>query len=297
MGLVRNTMAATLAMLLVACATPREQAGAPLAAPQPAASSAPTPAHDNLNATLWMQNSVEYAATSVQAFRQACDALAQALADPRWNALPLDEQRQVQGFESLRPAVIADLDETLVDNSPYQARQVLAGGGFDSASWTAWVGEARARAVPGALEYARCAEQHGVALVYLSNRKHEGEREPTIANLRALGFPFGPAGEELVLLRGDPRAPGHEKGTRRKWVAERYRVVQLLGDNLGDFLDGIEATPAERQALTEPYMDWWGRRWFMLPNPSYGSWESALLKGCATPEDPAACKRAALRTR
>src|SRR5690606_25529431 len=106
-----------------------------------------------------------------QVFRQACDMLAAALADPGWNALPLEEQRDDRGFESRPPAVIADLDETLVDNSPYQARRVRAGGGYSPDSWRAWVEEAQARAVPGALEFARCAQQHGVTLVYVSNRK------------------------------------------------------------------------------------------------------------------------------
>jgi len=293
MPLLRNALAVLGLALLGGCAVAPERAATTI--PDAAVATAATPAHDNLNATLWMQASVEYSAVTVQVFRQACAALDAALADQRWSALPLDEQRQAGGFESLPPAVIADLDETLVDNSPYQARRVAAGGGFDADSWRAWVEEARARAVPGALEFARCAQQRGVTLVYVSNRKHEGERAATIANLETLGFPFGDDGHELVLLRGDHRAPGRDKGARRAWVAQRYRVLQLLGDNLGDFLDKVDATPAARVAMTAPYQGWWGERWFMLPNPSYGSWEDALSAECATPHDRAACKRAQLR--
>lgn len=282
-----NALVLGIALLLGACAAAPPRVDAPVASA--------APAHDNLNATLWMQTSVEYAAGTTQVFRQACDALDAALADARWNALPLPEQRRAMGFESLPPAVIADLDETLIDNSPYQARQVMAGGGFDPDSWRQWVGEARAAAVPGALEFARCAQERGVALVYVSNRKHEGERAPTVANLRTLGFPLAGGNDELVLLRGDQRGPGRDKSARRAWVAQRYRVLQLLGDNLGDFLDGVDATPAARQAMTGDYQAWWGRRWFMLPNPSYGSWEDALSVECATPDDAVACKRAGLR--
>ena len=291
MPLLRNALAVLGLALLGGCAVAPERAAAPTAAAQ---ATTATPAHDNLNATLWMQGSVEYSAVTLQVFRQACAALDAALADPRWSALPVPEQRHAGGFESRPPAVIADLDETLIDNSPYQARRVVAGGSYDPDSWRAWVAEADARAVPGALEFARCAQERGVALVYVSNRKHEGERAATIANLQALGFPLDDS-HALVLLRGDSRGPDREKGTRRAWVAQRYRVLQLLGDNLGDFLDGVDATPAARVAMTDRYQDWWGERWFMLPNPSYGSWEDALSVDCATPDDRAACKRAQLR--
>lgn len=285
----RSVLPLLAAVLLAGCASTAERTVVPAAA-----TAAPVAAHDNLNATLWMQASAEYAAVTTQVFRQACEALDGAVANADASALPAGEQGK--GFESLPPAVIADLDETLLDNSPYQARRVLAGGGYSPESWRAWVGEARARAVPGALEYADCAARQGVTLVYVSNRKDAGEFEPTVANLRALGFPLPDQARAVVLLRGDARAPGREKGERRRWVAQRYRVLQLLGDNLGDFVDGVERSPAEREALVLPYAQWWGRRWFMLPNPSYGSWEDALAIDCATPDDRAACKRAALRT-
>jgi len=288
----RSILPLLAAALLAGCAASAQRATAPAAATTTIADA--TPAHDLLNATLWMQASAEYAAATTQVFRQACDALPEAVANAEWSALPAGEQGK--GFESLPPAVIADLDETLLDNSPYQARRVLAGGGYTPESWRAWTDEARARAVPGALEFAECAARHGVTLVYVSNRKDAGEFDATVANLRALGFPVPADAREVVLLRGDARAPAREKGERRRWVAGRYRVVQLMGDNLGDFLDGVDATPAEREAMVLPYAAWWGRRWFMLPNPSYGSWEDVLAIDCATPGDRAACKRAALRT-
>lgn len=280
-----------LAALLAGCTATGER-NAPPAAPSPGA--APQ-AHDNLNATLWMQASAEYAAVTTQVFRQACDALAAAVADDAASALPHGEQGR--GFESRPVAVIADLDETLLDNSPYQARRVQAGAGYSPESWRAWVEEAGARAVPGALDYAACVAGHGATLVYVSNRKDEGEFQPTVDNLRSLGFPLPDDAREVVLLRGDPRAPARDKGERRRVVAQRWRVAQLLGDNLGDFLDGVDRPAAEREALVLPYAAWWGRRWFMLPNPSYGSWEDALSLDCATPDDRAACKRAALRSR
>lgn len=275
-----------LALLLAACAAAPSRDPGP--APEPAAAR-----HENLNATLWMQSSAEYAASTLQTFRQACAALADALADPGWSALPHDEQ--VLGFESRPPAVIVDLDETMIDNSPYQARRIAEGGAFTPESWSAWVAEARARAIPGALDYLDCATRNGVTVIYLSNRATPGEYPGTVENLRLLGFPLPADPREVVLLRGDERAPEHAKGTRRQLVAARFRVLQLLGDNLGDFIDDYRGGVAERAAAVAPYSDWWGSRWFLLANPSYGSWESAIRRDCATPDDALACKHAALR--
>ena len=81
--------------------------------------------------------------------------------------------------------------------------------------------------------------------------------------VRKLGFPVA-ADASNVMLRGDARAPDREKGQRRRLIDRDYRVVLMLGDNLGDFLDGINADVATRQALMAPYADWWGVRWFML---------------------------------
>ena len=40
----------------------------------------------------------------------------------------------------------------------------------------------------------------------------------------------------------------------------------------------VDANTAEgRRAAVEPYEDWIGERWFVLPNPTYGSWEPALF--------------------
>lgn len=276
----------SFALLLSACAS------TPTALPPPEmTATAATGAHDNLNATLWMQSAAEYQAAALGSYAQARHALDAALADTAINALPVSEQSQ--GFESLPPAIITDADETLIDNSPFQARRIRDGGDFDPATWAAWSNERNARAIPGAVAFAQYAASLGVTLYYVTNRDHASEYQATADNLRALGFPLADDNSNL-LLRGDPRAPGKEKGERRRLVAKDHRVVLLLGDNLGDFLDGIGGDVAARENLIAPYADWWGRRWIMLPNPSYGSWESAVLKACA--EQPAtACKREALR--
>lgn len=269
--------------LLTACAvqTPRESA--PAALP-----------HDNLNATVWMQDAAEYEAALFGAYAQARQQLDAALADPGWNALPEDERRA--GFETLPPAIIADADETLIDNSPFQARGIRDNEGFSSERWTAWVNERRAQPLPGALEFARYADSRGVTVFYVTNRDAPAELQATIDNLRSAGFPVADDASN-VLLRGDPRAPARDKGERRRLIGQNHRVLLMLGDNLGDFLDGIDGDSASRDGLVRQHADYWGTRWIMLPNPSYGSWEGAVLRACSESgrDDASACKRAALR--
>ena len=101
-----------------------------------------------------------------------------------------------------------------------------------------------------------------------------------------------------VLTRDDARGWTREKGSRRREIDRTHRVVMLVGDNLGDFLGGVSADNATRAGLVAPYEGWWGERWFMLPNPAYGSWEGAVTRDCTDPaaaKDPRACKHANLR--
>ncbi|MBB5209592.1 5'-nucleotidase, lipoprotein e(P4) family [Chiayiivirga flava] len=261
----------------------------------PADRPAAAAAHDNLNATLWMESAAEYEAAVRGAYTAAKRSLDTALATPSWHALPRGEAPL--GFESLPPAIIVDADETFISNEPFQARVIRdAVKDFDYDRWLAWTNERKATALPGAVDFAQYVASRGVTIFYVTNRDYPAEYESTVANLRAQGFPVADdAGN--VLLRGTPRAPSKEKGERRKLVAQTHRVLLLLGDNLGDFLDGINAGTQQRRNVMAPYAAWWGERWFMLPNPSYGSWESAVMKDCGerADTDPTGCKRDALR--
>ena len=255
---------------------------------------AAVPARDNLNAVLWMQTSEEYRAVTLGTYRAAQARLGDALADTSWSADP--EQAARGGFGRLPTAVVLDVDETVLDNSPYQARGAFDGTAYDPATWAAWVREGRERAIPGALDYIRSAAARGIRVVYLTNRRAD-EEAATTARLVALGFPV--ADGDAVLVRGErPEWAASDKDARRAFVTGRYRVLHYLGDNLGDFLGRENDTPAARRALTSPYDAWWGVRWFALPNPTYGSWESALTRTlpAGSPADSArAAKRRALR--
>lgn len=241
-----------------------------------AADAAPTPvgvAHPNLSAVLWTQTAVEFATLTTQTYRSAAVQLERGLADPTWTAAP----EQSGDFGALPPAVVMDLDETVLDNSPYQAWMVSSGEGFSPDSWSAWCQAREAGAIPGALEFVRFAVDAGVTVFFVSNREAPDE-EATRDNLVALGFGFALRDDlDNVLLKREQDDWGSDKGTRRALIAERFRIVQSIGDNLGDFVDGYRVSPTERDAIVAANDGAWGVRWIVLPNPQYGSWESALF--------------------
>lgn len=240
------------------------------------------PRHETLRATLWVQTAAEFPALFLQAYRRGVAILPEALADPEWSAAPVE---QVSGYRDLPPAVVLDIDETVLDNSPYQARRIEAQGEFTPESWNEWVLESRAEPLPGALEFTRRADSLGVAVFYVSNREAELE-EATRTNLLEAGFPLGDGTDDRILSRSERPGWGSDKTTRRAHVASRYRILMLAGDDLNDFVPA-RVSREERSALVERYRDFWGERWLILPNPIYGSWESAVTEWNAdlTPEE------------
>ncbi len=225
---------------------------------------------DGLNAVLWMQRSVEYKGATMSAFALARLRLDQALADKGWTAAPAE---QAAPFADKPPAVILDVDETIMDNSGYQAWNVTAGTSFSPKTWTQFVDSQTSTAIPGAVDFTKYAESKGVKVFYVTNRSAE-EKPSTAKNLAALGFPMGGNVDTVLASREKPDW-GSQKGTRRAFIAKDYRVLLLLGDNFGDFVDDYRGSEAERLKVFEANAAHWGRDWIVLPNPSYGSFESA----------------------
>jgi 5'-nucleotidase (lipoprotein e(P4) family) len=262
--------------LLASCATAPHPSAAPASNGQVAPAVAVTAANDNLNAVAWSQTAIEHDLIYLQTYRDAESQLLGALRDSHWDAL--GKADRIAPLAHLKPAVILDIDETALDNSPYQARLVKSGGEFNEADWAAWCKEGQARALPGAVEFTRFAASHGIAVIYISNRAKDLD-QATVANLSKAGFPV--SGPEAFLglgtiLEGCDQV-GSEKGCRRQLVGQHYRVLMQFGDQLGDFIDVNANTPAGRSAAVADYLPWIGTRWFVLPNPTYGSWEPALF--------------------
>ncbi len=238
------------------------------------ASAAARRTHENLNSVLWVQTSVEFRASAVQAYRLARLQLDAALADRRWTAAI----EQTADPSALPPAVVLDLDETVLDNSGFQARQVVGAFPFTEDVWLKWCEERKATAIPGAVEFLRYARSRGVATIFITNRDRAAE-QATRDVLTKIGVELD-ATKDVILTRSErPEWTASDKTARRQFVAAEYRILLLVGDDLGDFLTASRGTIEERNARTAKHDDYWGTRWIMLPNPAYGSWEQALTTG------------------
>ena len=243
----------------------------------------PTFAYGADRATLWLRNSSEYRTTTLTIYRGALEALKRGLADPAWTAEP----SQLGDLSALPPAVVMDIDESVLDNAESEVQLLLQGTCFEAfpESWDAWVAERRAPAVPGAVEFVKAARAladfagRPVRVFFITNRECGKrpcsddacpQKADTAANLAALGLPT--AADEL-LVRGERPEWGGEKLPRRARVAAAHRIVLNVGDDLADFLPDVRRQGVEeRDRARCAYDAWWGTRWFALPNPVYGSW-------------------------
>ena len=222
----------------------------------------------NMMSVLYQQTAAERLAGSLQTFRSAKQALDNALADPSWSALP------GQDIQNKKPAIIVDVDETVLDNTAYEARMILDGTKYPE-GWISWGKEAAATEVPGAKNFLNYAASKDVTIFYVTNRVVE-LKEATKENLTKLGIPWDQT-KDTVLMRGENNWDS-DKGPRRTLVGNEYRVLLMAGDNLGDFVDAKDnnLSPGNRKNIVEDYADYWGVKWFMLQNIAYGDWEGAL---------------------
>jgi acid phosphatase len=60
-------------------------------------------------------------------------------------------------------------------------------------------------------------------------------------------------------------------------VAQQFRVLLLIGDDIGDFVPRTWSGVESRHDMVLASEERWGRQWLVLPNPTYGSWMGALL--------------------
>ncbi len=212
-----------------------------------------------VQAQVWTQNSAEYRALCFQAFNTAKIYIDSFLSSEKKYDRPL--------------AIITDVDETVLDNSPYDGKLILEDVSYDRESWVEWGNLEIAEAIPGSLELLTYAYEKGIKVFYVSNRYSE-QLESTVNNLKKLGFPN--VSKSTVLLRSDSRS----KSERRNSISSRHEVIMLIGDNLSDFNDEFEVKISEERInYTNQMRDNFGTKLIVLPNPNYGDWESNGLFG------------------
>ncbi|HVP57856.1 MAG TPA: HAD family acid phosphatase [bacterium] len=226
--------------------------------------------HELLDGVLWMETAAEYEMLTRIAYAQARQDLDLGLADTSWTAA----LEQAGAYSSLPTAVILDVDETVLDNSRFEGRLILDRSDYNESVWQDWVRQRAATVVPGADDFLKYAVSKGVTVFYVTNRNARQE-DDTRANLASAGLPVG-TDRDVVLTRYENGWSSSDKSARRSHVCESYRVLLLVGDDLGDFVSGAKDTPENRTKLARQYGTYWGSKWILLPNPLYGSWESAL---------------------
>ena len=200
--------------------------------------------------------------------------LSAGLQDRKWSA---DEVQFVDGgFEEKPPAVILDVDETVLDNSAYNARNIINSKQYSTDSWNAWCQEGQADLIPGAQEFIKAAEGLGVKVFFVTNRRDE-VKEATIKNLNEFGIS---ADKSNVLTKNADKGRGDDKLSRRAMVAKDHRIVLLIGDSMSDLCSGMNVYNTKRRnEIASEKSEMLGSRWIMMPNPVYGSWQRALPKG------------------
>ncbi len=207
----------------------------------------------SIQSVLWQQHSAEHRALFYQAYNIALDRL------------KLIEKEN----ESEKPlAIISDLDETVIDNSYYNAKLIEEDAEYSQDSWKEWVLLENATALPGAISFFNTVQNMGIEVFYISNRA-DSEKTATINNLKKLGLPN--ADSLHILLKTNSSG----KQNRRDLILKDYEVVLYLGDNMSDFSDLYDNKGTnQRNDNTDSLQMKFGREFIVFPNIIYGDWES-----------------------
>ncbi len=269
------------------------RATGPVAARPGPSATPPVQGREGLTANLWTRASLEYPLSIRSAYAAATAAL------PTATTIVAFEDAEHYGKPSTRRrAVILDLDETALDNSPQQAGEIARGEAFNAATWEDWVSREAELALPGAVEFTQAAKAKGLTVFYLTNRecpkpisdnatfasleKDCPQKFHTMRRMQKLGFARAEDMSAFYFHKQDASliGDGADKQLRRARVARDYDIVMLVGDDLGDFLPramvGVYRAGRLTGGAVSDLEKMFGRSWFLLPNPTYGSWDLFL---------------------
>ncbi len=224
---------------------------------------------DYTNAVLWQQHSGELRALTFQAYNFA--------------RLSLLEQLKTADTSKLN-CVMVDIDETVLDNSPFQGTELKKGLSYNQKDWEEWTSKGIADTIPGALGFLNFAKRFNVEVFYVSNRLTT-EFEGTLKNLQHFGFPNADAAH-LLLNSGTS-----DKEPRRQRIREKYNILLLCGDNLSDFANVFYRENKNTKEEVDKAQHLFGTKFIVFPNPMYGDWEKQFYQGNGLKEKDKAAQR------
>lgn len=226
------------------------------------------------DSTAQVKVNADYMSLAVLYYQKAAET--RALYYQGFNVARMMIDNDLKVKSKLKKAVVLDIDETALDNSPYEAQCILGNFAYPE-RWDEWCNAGKAEPTPGAVEFLNYAAEKGYAIFYITNRKAKFT-ESTLKNLRDKGFPMADTTHVLF------RTAGNSKEERRVKVMKEYNIVMLMGDNLADFTRVFDEKLSleQRIAKTDSLKQEFGKKFIVFPNPMYGDWEMAVYP------DPAA---------
>lgn len=216
----------------------------------------------------------EYMTMAVLYYQKAAETRALYYQSFNIAKMMLDNDLKIKSKD--KRAIVLDIDETALDNSPYEAQCILGKFSYPE-KWDEWCNLGKAEPTPGALDFLKYAETKGCEIFYITNRKVKFS-EVTLKNLKEKGFPMADTNHVLF------RTEGNSKEDRRQMVMKSCKIVLLLGDNLADFVNVFDAklNTDQRELKTDSLKAEFGSKFIVFPNPMYGDWEMIMYP------DPAA---------
>lgn len=210
----------------------------------------------------YQQKSAEVMALQLQTYRFASERFNEKI-----NGLKTPEKY----------AVVMDLDETVIDNTPLLARDLQQCHDYTKwDTWGDWEKQGKPSLIPGAKAFLDNVNRHNVHIYYVSDRTQENKMD-TLKTLKSLGLPQVSA--DNVLLNTAT------KEERRQSIMKNQQVIMLFGDSLPDFAAQFKnKKPTEEQRqLVESNKQHFGDDWIILPNAAYGAWSKATLDSWKAP--------------
>ena len=171
--------------------------------------------------------------------------------------------------------VILDIDETLLNNSQYGYENDLHCTSFNKESWNKFVNSKVSVALAGASDITHYIHKIGCIVNLVSGRTVETQIA-TEDNLRREGIYF-----DQVLLsetkpdgsNKNPRFLAVMNGDTPSKIKIKQTIIAYYGDNVATDFPNSSQEAYLKSDINKNNYNKFGTIYFVLPNPTYGSWE------------------------